>query len=569
MKSLVTKTLTLALTVLLLAFSLNAQINAEQEAKIDSLFKNWNNKNSPGAAVGVIQDGRLVFSKGYGMADLEHDIPITPSSVFYLASVSKQFVTMSILLLEEQGKLSIDDEIQKHLPDFPKYKDPLTIRHFIHHTSGVRDSLSLWNLAGKDIYDQIEKDAMYDLIKRQKELNFKPGEKYLYSNACYFMLALIVEKASGKSIKEFAEEHMFKPLGMKNTHFHDDQYHIVKNRVFSYLPSDKGFRNLIMRFDLVGSGGLYSNIEDLVLWDQNFYDNKLGKRRPELIRKMESNGVLNNGKSAGYAFGLSNGTHKGLRTVGHGGALAGYRTYSIRYPDQNFSVIVLSNVSNFNPGSKARNIAEIFLKDEFKKAPVTKSKATGTSKKVPAKPAKIKLAPEQLKRFVAHYWNDTVNISVNVFLKEGVLKFHRAGNPVYDLTPLADNTFKVDSPQLDIVVKFGNKSNKRVFDAVVDQSQSIQFKHYEPANYSKQELAKFAGSYFSDEVNVYYRLKIEKGALILYVNDKKKGPLRPIMKNLFLNGQIGKFQFHENSTGEVAGFKLDAGRVKNLRFRRQ
>ena len=163
-------------------------------------------------------------------------VPITPSSVFYIASVSKQFVTMSILLLEEQGKLSLDDEIQKHLPDFPKYKDPLTIRHFIHHTSGVRDNLTLWNLAGKDVYDHIDRDAMYEMIKRQKELNFKPGEKYLYSNSCYFMLALIVEKVSGLPIKEFAAKNMFEPLGMKNTHFHDDQYHIVKNRVFSYSP---------------------------------------------------------------------------------------------------------------------------------------------------------------------------------------------------------------------------------------------------------------------------------------------------------------------------------------------
>jgi len=182
------KTIALCLTVLAFAVIQHAQISSEQQAELDKLFENWNKKNTPGVAVGIVRDGRLVFSKGYGIADLEHDVPISPRSVFYIASVSKQFVTMSILLLEEQGKLSLDDEIQKHLPDFPRYQAPLTIRHFIHHTSGVRDGLSLWNLAGKDIYDHIEEDAMYDLIKRQKELNFTPGERYLYSNSCYFML---------------------------------------------------------------------------------------------------------------------------------------------------------------------------------------------------------------------------------------------------------------------------------------------------------------------------------------------------------------------------------------------
>ena len=237
---------------------------------VDALFEPWDTENSPGCALGVVKDGRLIYAKGYGMADLEHDINITPSTVFYIGSVSKQFVTMCILLLEEQEKLNLDDEIQEYLPDFPQYDTPLTIRHFIHHTSGVRDFLTLWTLAGNDYLDHIDEDAVYRLIKRQKALNFTPGDKYLYSNSCYFMLAMIVEKVSGQSLKEFARENIFERLGMQNSHFHDDFLHIIKNRAFSYEPAEDGFNNLIMRFDLVGSGGLYTNIEDLYLWDQNF-----------------------------------------------------------------------------------------------------------------------------------------------------------------------------------------------------------------------------------------------------------------------------------------------------------
>jgi CubicO group peptidase (beta-lactamase class C family) len=201
---------------------------------IDSLFAEWNKPNVPGGALGIIKDGSLIYSKGYGFGNLEHDIEITPSSVFYIGSVSKQFVTFSILLLEEQGKLGLDDKIQQYLPDFPEYDAPLTIRHFIHHTSGVRDYLTLMYLKGRSYLDNIEVDEVYDLIKRQKELNFSPGEKYLYSNSCYFMLAMIVEKASGQTLRMFAQEHIFDPLGMNSTLFYDDNSDLIKNRVFSY-----------------------------------------------------------------------------------------------------------------------------------------------------------------------------------------------------------------------------------------------------------------------------------------------------------------------------------------------
>ena len=208
--------------------SAESSLPSQQAREVDELFAQWDQPDSPGAALGVIKDGKLIYSKGYGLADLEHEIPIDASTVFYMASVSKHFVTMCILLLEEQGKLDLDDEIQVHLPDFPRYEDPLTIRHFIHHTSGVRDNLTLWRLAGNSYLDYVDKDGIYDLIKRQKSLNFKPGDEYLYSNSCYFMLGLIVERASGLSLRDYAQKHMFEPLGMAHTRFHDDVNQIIR-----------------------------------------------------------------------------------------------------------------------------------------------------------------------------------------------------------------------------------------------------------------------------------------------------------------------------------------------------
>ena len=219
--------------LLIFYFESTAQLGSENQIKVDQIFSQWNHKNSPGAALSIIKDGKIIYSKGYGMADLEHDIPVTDSTIFYIGSVSKQFVTMCILLLEEQGKLKLDDKVQKYLSDFPEYESPITIQHFIHHTSGVRDNLTLWELAGNSILDHIDKEEMYQMIKRQKTLNFPSGEKYLYSNSCYFMLALIIEKVSGESLKSFAQKNIFQPLSMNHTFFGDDN--TVKRLIFCIL----------------------------------------------------------------------------------------------------------------------------------------------------------------------------------------------------------------------------------------------------------------------------------------------------------------------------------------------
>jgi CubicO group peptidase (beta-lactamase class C family) len=333
--------------------------------EIDALFSEWNSQGSPGCALAVIQNGEIIYKKGYGMADLEHNIPIQPSTVFYCGSVSKQFVTLSILLLEEQGKLNLDDDIRKYFTDFPDYGDTITIRNLIHHTSGIRDYLTLWDLTGRDYLDHISKHEVYELIKRQKELNFVPGDRYLYSNSCYFMLAELVKMISGETLKDFAAKNIFEPLEMTNSHFHDNYRHLIPNRAFSYAPDGANYSNLIMRFDQVGSGGLYSSVEDLFLWDQNFYHNKLGKGSQSLIDKMHEEGTLNSGASAGYAFALVNGNYRGLRTVSHTGSLAGYRAVLTRFPDEHFSVIILSNLASFNPAGKAEEVAEIYLEDKM------------------------------------------------------------------------------------------------------------------------------------------------------------------------------------------------------------
>ena len=411
---------------------------------VDRVFSTWEMPNVPGGAVGVIKDGQLVYAKGYGLADLEHDLPITPSSVFYIGSVSKQFVAFSILLLEEQGRLNLEDEIQKYLPDFPVYETPLTIRNFIHHTSGVRDFIELMKLQGRSYLDHIDEHEVYELIKQQKVLNFSPGEQYLYSNSCYFMLAMIIEKVTGTSLKKYASENIFKPLGMHNTLFYDDNTNIIKNRVFSYKKEERGFDNLIMRFDLVGSGGIYSNIEDLYLWDQNFYHNKLGNGGQTIIQKMHEEGLLYNGKSSGYAFALKNRTYRGLKTVSHGGSLAGYRSQFMRFPKQHFSVIILANRNDAKPSEKANQVADIYLKDEFldRKNDLRKGVSANNNSNIPFDNKFY--SQEELKNFVGTYYSDELQVIYNLDRRENNLVMYIKGKEIVVMQAIKKNIFSND-----------------------------------------------------------------------------------------------------------------------------
>ncbi|MCI0693033.1 beta-lactamase family protein [candidate division KSB1 bacterium] len=418
-------------------------------SKVDALFAEWDNRNSPGCALAVIKDGAIIYKRGYGMADLEHDVPISPNTVFYIGSTSKQFVTTCILLLAEQGKLALDDDIRKFIPEFPEYGKPITIRHLVHHTSGIRDYLTLWELSGRSYLDYMPEQAVLDMICRQKELNFTPGEQHLYSNSCYFLLGVIVKRIFGKTLREFAHENIFEPLGMKNSHFHDDNKHIIKNRAFGYTKMDNGeFGNLTMRFDLVGSGGLYTTVEDLFLWDQNFYNNKLGKSGQKLIETMLTNGRLSNGEEVNYAFALTNGVYRGAKTISHGGALGGYRAQLLRFPEHKFSIVILSNLASFNPAALAYKVADIYLAEHLKPLETSKEENIQATATPVTKSEKLILTNSQLQGFVGDYYSDELEVSCKVSTENGRLFLQIKNNPKMPVEPFDKDAFEAAGSKL-------------------------------------------------------------------------------------------------------------------------
>ncbi len=333
------------------------------QARVDAVFADYAGPDGPGCSLGVIREGRLVHATGFGAANLDHGISNGPATIFRVGSVSKQFTAAAIALLTVRGELDLDAPVQRYIPEFPDYPDPPTIRNLVHHTSGVRDYIVLMALAGNRDEDFYTNQEVLAAINRQRELNFTPGAEYLYSNAGYFLLGEVVARVSGQSLREFAETEFFVPLGMTHTHFHDDHNEIVPNRAIGYAPTGDGFRINVTTLDMVGDGGIFTSVEEWVAWDRNLGEGTVGG--DAWLELMHRRGVLNSGDTIPYAFGIAHGVHRGLATVGHGGAWVGYRAGMSRYPDAGYSFVALCNRSQIDPMALIASTAEIYLEDRM------------------------------------------------------------------------------------------------------------------------------------------------------------------------------------------------------------
>jgi CubicO group peptidase (beta-lactamase class C family) len=440
--------ITLALALLTAAFAQTSSTGSPHRLneKVDKLFSQWDKPDSPGCALGVIKDGKFVYKRGYGSANLDYNVPLTSESVFYIASTSKQFTAASILLLVRRGVISLDNDIRKYFPELPRYEAPITVNHLVHHTSGVRDYLELMGMAGRKMDEPFGNEEAVELIARQKGLNFKPGEKFLYSNSNYVLMAEIVRRASGKSLREFADENIFRPLGMANTHFNDDRAAVVKNRVVSYAPINGGrFRQFVKTIEAMGDGNLLTSVEDLAKWDRNFYDNKVGGEgfNQQLLARTK----LNNGEEISYAFGLDDGEYKGLKAVAHGGGFMGFRTEMIRFPEQRFTVICLCNVFAANPGALARQVADLYLADRIKPAEAGSNKAPAT----PSPPQPLTLTTEQLAEYTGAYYSEELDATYRIVIEDGKLSIKLRNASRGSLSSQAKDEFQLSGSTFSFV----------------------------------------------------------------------------------------------------------------------
>jgi CubicO group peptidase (beta-lactamase class C family) len=378
---------------------------------VDRVFAQWDRPDSPGCAAGAAQNGRFVYQRGYGMANLDYDLPNGPNMVYYVGSDSKQFTAAAIGLLALDGKLSLDDDVRKFFPEMRDYGTPITVRHLVHHTSGVRDIYGLMSLRGDRLEDVFPDSAALDLIFRQKGLGFTPGSAYSYSNSGYYLLAQLVKRVTGQSLREFADARIFQPLGMTHTHFHDDPGHVMKMRAMSYeKDSAGGYRiSYLQNFDKTGAGGLYTTIGDLQKWDENYYTHTVGG--DALQRLIHTRGVLTTGDTLPYAFGNEERTYRGLRTTEHGGSLMGYKAYVLRFPDQHFSVFVTCNLGAIDPGPLAKAVADVYLADRLSgQTPTRAVRSEARDAATPARP----LSTTEASSLLGAYYSEDLDVTYRV-----------------------------------------------------------------------------------------------------------------------------------------------------------
>jgi CubicO group peptidase (beta-lactamase class C family) len=390
--------------------------------------------------VAVLQDGHTTFARGYGSANLDYQVPITPRTVFYLASVSKQFTAAAVALAAEQGYLSLDDDVRKWFPELPDYGATIRVRQLVHHTSGLRDYLGLMSLAGMPYGNSWSDDEILDLIARQRGLNFSPGTEYLYSNSGYFLMAELVGRATGRSLREYTTAEMFEPLGMASTWFHDDASQVVRNRAVAYGPlSGGGYRMThLFNFDKVGSGGLYSTLEDLALWDANFQESRIGG--PAFLSTLHAPGVLSSGDTLDYAFGLRVDEYRGLPTVEHGGSMMGFRTFYLRFPGERTSLVTLCNLGSLNPTALTRRVADVVLAERL--APVGEGAARPAGAVAgPAEAAAVVRPASPLSAYAGRYVSEELGVTYEVAVRDDTLRLVPPGGGDRALTAAGGDEF--------------------------------------------------------------------------------------------------------------------------------
>ena len=526
---------------------------ADLEAKIDSLFADWDSADSPGGAISVLKDGNIVLAKGYGIANLEHEVPITPDTVFDVASVSKQFTAYTIVSLVGQGRLSLEDDIRDYLPGLSDSIQSVTVRHLLNHTSGFRDvyNLSMFTMAPGEIGSQ---EGCLDLVRHQRELNFAPGSEYEYSNTNYLILATITERITGQSFRDWLTKHLFERLQMTRSDIRDDHLRIVPGRASSYSHDKQGFRNNLPTGPGYGAGGVYSTVSDLSRW--LLYLHESSEAAAPEVEQMFQRGVLSDGKTIDYASGLIVDQHRGLRRIGHAGSYAGYASYAGYFPDQRFGIVVLSNAPS-SPWVKAMEVADLYL-----------------SRAMEAPQGKPKMARIEL---------DTTEAIVGRYLlTDGrVIAVTREEDKIFAqvtnwrrrrIFPSSDTDFFYQ--EFDTRLRFVKNAVGQVTHVIMRRNGTDhRAERLSPGSGTSElkDLAAYAGNYVSPELDTSFAIAVEDDSLVATHRHLDRVVFERVQGDIFASRQLGLARFERDTEGRVSSFRLTnmSFKVRNLLFARQ
>ena len=527
---------------------------------LDAVFSEWDREDSPGCAAGALRNGEFVFRGAYGMANLDYGIPLTSDSIFRMASVSKQFTVAAVLVAEDQGLLSLEDPLRKHFPDLPDWADPVRIRHLVHHTSGIRDYLVVMSLRGFGDDAHFTDADVLAALRRLERLNFDPGTEYLYSNSGYWLLAELIPRVSGLTLRQFAGEHLLGPVGMTGSHFHDRHREIVPGRATGYRPRPEaeggGFEEDMTTLEMVGDGGLYTSVNELRHWERMFLDPAaLG---PDLLLRLTAPGRFHDGSAQDYAGGLGLGEYRGLATVSHGGSFVGFRTYALRFPEAAFAVFVLCNSASADPGTLARRVADLFLAEAM--APARDPARAGTDPELPIRPGR--------------FWEAASASLASIERKdEGPVLVRGGGDIALSLVEGELSGFAGDTRL---------RLEPRPEGFVLRQPGQRDFRYVRIEPYRRDEgepafaaMVELAGAYRCRELDVSYEVRLDARPGLTLVGSGGERALEPVFEDPEGSSAVyawdrGTVRFlpDPGATG-ARGFELSAGRARGFLFVRE
>jgi CubicO group peptidase (beta-lactamase class C family) len=523
---------------------LQAQAPDDFASKVDAIFASWDSTATPGCAVGLSDQGRIVLERAYGMADLEHLVANRPDTIFEAGSVSKQFTAAAVLLLAQEGRLSLDDEARKYVPELPHDGTPLTIRNLLQHTSGLRDWGNIAAMAGWPRTTRVHTHAhVLDIVSRQRALNFEPGTDWSYSNTGYNLAAIIVSRVSGVPFPEFTRTHIFEPLGMTRTSWRDDYQRIVRDRALAYQVRDGAFEQDMPFENVFGNGGLLTTAGDLLRWNTNFETARVGG--PAFVKLEQTPGTFKDGRRFDYAYGLFVREYRGERDISHSGSTAGYRAHLLRLPDLGVSVSVLCNVTSGSASRYAYQVADAYLGDRLKPA---------------VQPKGVDLPDAVLQARTGLYRSLKTGQPLRVTVEKGALRVGRGPAVATSATTFRQGgneiTFDGEGASPSRHVRFANANGTRE-----------EFERVEPAKPDASALTAYAGTYASDEVEVTLTVALENGGLVVKRRPDTKEPLAPVYADAF-ESEIGLVRFLRDAGGAVVGLSLGDGRAWDVRFAR-
>lgn len=547
-------------------------LTREETGKVDEIFSKLNDLSRPGCSVSVVRDGNILYSRGFGLAQMEYDIPIKADTIFHIASVSKQFTVFAVALLAADEKLDLDDNVRDYIPETPDFGHRITLRHLIHHTSGLRDQWDLFVLAGGRMDDVIATSDVLELVSKQIELNFPPGEEHLYCNTGYTLLGVVVERVSGLPFRDFCDQRVFKPLGMTRTHFHDDHRQIVPARSYSYRRKGKnGYEKSVLSYANAGATSLFTTVEDLAKWQRNFEQPQVGN--DQVFETMFTRGRLNDGTEIDYAGGLVHGKYRGLELVGHGGADAGFRSYLGCFPSHKLSIAVLGNYANCNPSQFALKVADVILDDEFPKSNRKQEthdtraadKVTNATKDV----AEVSAVTKAELDCCGWYFYPSEAAIYVVTARDNQLYMQSGFRKPTLMQRVAPLRFKSTISKYPFLMEFhpdaGTPRRRAEIKFPTFKLRSLEAVGEKGTE--KDYQSTLPGRYYSEELEAFYEIVFEDEKLILKRRRNEDVPLQSRFRDGFSAGNK-VIRLSRRDDGKITGFLLLTGRVRDLRFRR-